>query len=1343
MSENFDVYEKNGEFIVEIEFSYDITEEKVKEIADSLLQYLPDGSLVNTYFRYKDRKILTSEYFEDKRKEKLNNEVNLETNEEIKEENCILAKRQAELSKEIGMIDIKNIKSPKKSKSVKNADVIYKRIIKQESKKIELDIDENQKVVYEGQVLDIEHRELKNNSILCTFTLMCKTDAIKCKFFRKSNEKTNLDAFKDGEYYKIEASLRFDSFDKDLAAFVLAINKASKPQLRFDFEDKKRVELHMHTNMSAMNGVPTVDEIMKFCLDMGYDTIAIADDSAVQSFPYCDEYNEKEKFKIIYGLEVNVVDRYKNLVNDASTLDFDDDIVVFDIETTGLSYVNDRIIEIGAVKISNRKIVDKFLTFVNPEMHIPEESTNISGINDSMVRGAPKIETAIKDFYDFCGQSIISAHNAEFDMAFVKKALRDLGIEFEPPVLDTLSLSRLILTDIKTHPLNLVCKRLGVNLSNHHRADADATATANVLLLLFKKLEDLSINNFSELNKYSTDKLPYSDLKSSKFTLLAKNQEGIKNIYETVSYSHINGFSRVAKAELKNILEKKENLLIGSAGVDGLLFKYFLYGENIEKIKELAKIYDYIEVHPFSAAWSYVKRRDILNRANYNNINKKIIEFADTMGIPVVVSANPYFIEPEDRLFREIILNSVITQKKYKRSEDLYFMTTRELLDEFSYLGEEKAREIVVDNTIKIADEIPRLRSILDETFVPKIEGAEEKLREICYLKASKLYGENLPEIVTKRLDRELKSIIGNGYAVMYIIARKLVKKSLEDGYMVGSRGSVGSSFAATMSDITEVNPLIPHYYCKDVNCDFYDFTQYDGILSGFDLPRKNCPKCNKELVRDGHNIPFETFLGFKGEKEPDIDLNFASEYQSKAHDYIGELLGEKNVFKAGTIGKIAEKTAFGYTRAYFERINKTVSSTYINAISKSVVGIKRTTGQHPGGIMVVPDYKDINDFTPIQYPANNVESNSITTHFDYDCLSGKILKFDILGHEAPGSIKNLEDLSGFDAMNISFDDEKTMSLFSSNKELNILDTEYKETSGALGIPEFGTPFVRQMLADTNPKTFLELSKIAGLAHGTNVWLNNAQDLIRSGTATLKEAICVRDEIMTYLMSMDIEGLTAFSITERVRKGKGLTDEDVALMKEKNIPSWYIDSCNKIKYMFPMAHSVAYVMMSFRIAYYKINYPIAFYAVTFSCKSGDFPLNIVRQGKKIINEHINQIKSTFKPKKKDAETLLTLELVAEMYARGYEFLLPDLYNSHHTDFKVEQNLIRIPFAAIDGVGEVAAKSLAENAKNTKFETIEEIRKLPAVSKVFIEALKEFGALEGLPETGQYSMDMFL
>ncbi|KGG80843.1 DNA polymerase III PolC [Caloranaerobacter azorensis H53214] len=1188
----------------------------------------------------------------------------------------------------------------------------------------------------EGEIFDLEIKELKNNKKLYVFNITDYTNSITVKIFAndKVQEKLNLN-IKNGTFVKINGDVVYDTFLRQIIIIAKSIKLAEKNK-RHDTSTEKRVELHVHTQMSAMDGMSSFSAIAKRASEWGHKAIAITDHGVVQSFPEGMEAAEKYGIKVLYGVEGYLVNDSKLIVSNYNKEKLDCEYVVFDIETTGLSPFNDKITEIGAVKIKGNQIIDRFSQLINPEIEIPEKIVKLTGINNEMVADKPTIEEVLPKFLDFINGCVLVAHNASFDVSFIRVNCNKYGFKLANPILDTLELSRNLFPNLKSHKLNVLAKHLNVKLENHHRAVDDSEATAKIFLKCLLMLKEKGVSELSEINTvFSNNNFKTSE--TYHIVIFAKNQRGLKSLYKIVSESHLKYFHRKPRIPKSLLAKYREDLILGTACEAGELYKALLKGKDFNEIRGIVNFYDYLEIQPVENNLHLIRNGIVKDIEELKLINKKIVELGEKFKKPVVATGDVHFLDPHDEVYRRILMHGQGFSDADNQAP-LYFKTTDEMLKDFEYLGEDKAKEVVIYNTNLIADMIEDILPIPKGTFPPKIEGAEEELRQMTYEKAKKIYGENLPSIVKERLDRELNSIISNGYAVLYIIAQKLVTKSLRDGYLVGSRGSVGSSFVATMSDITEVNPLPPHYVCP--NCKNSEFITDGSVGSGADLPDKICPKCGTKYNKDGHDIPFEVFLGFEGDKEPDIDLNFAGEYQPIAHKYTEQLFGKGYVFRAGTIGTIAEKTAYGFVKKYFEEKGIAVNSAEINRLVKGCTGIKRTSGQHPGGLMVVPNDKEIFDFCPIQYPADDKSSGVITTHFDYHSISGRILKLDILGHDVPTIIKMLEDLTGVDPQKIPLDDEQTMKIFTSTEPLGISKEESGFEVGTLGIPEFGTKFVRQMLIDTKPTTFAELVRISGLSHGTDVWLNNAQDLVRDGVAKLSEVISTRDDIMLYLIYKGLDKKRSFKIMEKVRKGKGLSQEDEDYMREMNVPDWYIESCKKIKYMFPKAHAVAYVMMSFRIAYFKVHYPEAFYATYFTSKAADFDAELITKGPEIIKKKITELEELGNSKTAKEKNLLTvLEVALEMYLRGFKFCKVDLYESDSDKFIITKRGILPPLKSLQGVGENAARSIVKERINGEFLSIEDLVNRTKVTKTVIEALKNHGCLEDMPESNQLSL----
>ena len=1156
------------------------------------------------------------------------------------------------------------------------------------------------------------------------------------------------DKIKKDAYLRVQGEVQFDKYAKEINIMAKAIMTAQAPPPRMDTAEEKRVELHLHTQMSSMDGVTPVKTYIKRAIEWGHKAIAITDHGVVQAFPDAMNAADKSDLKVIYGVEAYLIDDLGNAVFSPRGQNLDDTYVVFDIETTGLSKEKEMITEIGAVKVADGKIIDRFSTFVNPQRPISAEITKLTGITDDMVKDAPTIENVLPEFLKFCEDTVLVAHNASFDTGFIRIAAERAGLgELHHTIVDTLELARALLPELNKHKLDIVCEHLGVTLNGHHRAVNDAEATAEVFIKFLDMLAEKKVFTLDEINVLASRTVNYKKLRAYHAIILVKNYTGLRNLYELVSMAHIDYFFRRPRIPKSKFMQMREGLILGSACEAGELYRALLDGEPKQRIEELVHFYDYLEIQPLGNNKFMIdspRVENIHSMEDIKNMNRKIVELGETYGKPVVATCDVHFIDPDDAAYRKIIM-AAEGFPDADNQPPLYFRTTDEMLAEFDYLGEEKAREVVITNTNLIADQIEKIKPIPDETFPPKIEGADEQLRQICMDKAHSIYGDPLPPLVQERLETELNSIISNGYAVLYIIAQKLVWKSVADGYLVGSRGSVGSSFAANMAGITEVNSLPPHYVCP--NCKYSDF---DSDLvksyameeaSGCDMPDMNCPKCGTLMHKDGHDIPFQTFLGFEGDKEPDIDLNFSGEYQQTAHAYTEELFGVGHVFKAGTIGTLADKTAYGFVKKYFDEREITAHNAEITRLMNGCTGVKRTTGQHPGGLMVVPSDHNIYEFCPIQRPANDVNSTVTTTHFDYHSISGRLLKLDLLGHDDPTVIRMLYDLTGVNPQTVPLGDPATMSLFESPEALGVTAEDIGCETGTLGIPEFGTKFVRGMLLDTKPKTFADLLRISGLSHGTDVWLGNAQTLIENGTITLKETISTRDSIMIYLINKGVDKKKSFKIMEKVRKGKGLTDEDIADMKAANVPDWYIESCQKIKYMFPKAHAAAYVMMAFRIAYFKINYPEAYYATYFTVRAcDDFDYSCMCKGMDVAKAAMREIHAKgMEATAKDKAKMTVLELIVEFYARGFKFLPIDLYKSDSRKFIVTEEGLIPPFNSLQGLGTNAAQSIVDGRAAGEFHTIEELKERTSLGRSLIDLLKENGVLNGIPETNQLSL----
>ena len=1191
-------------------------------------------------------------------------------------------------------------------------------------------------VIVEADLFDIDVRQTRKGSYLYILKITDYDSSVSAKTFCDQKNEF-LDSLNEGQHLKIRGKVAFDPYSKEWGIIFNDLMPLEKEK-RDDKAEEKRVELHLHTQMSAMDSMINVKDVVKRAGDWGHKAIAITDHGVVQAFPDAYSAGEKHGVKIIYGVEAYLVDDGEPIINNPYSSPIDEtEFIVFDLETTGLNPSQHQIIEIGAIKFKNGKKIDEFNSFINPGVKIPAKIKEITGINDRMVKDAPGLKEVITDFIDFAGDGVLVAHNADFDYGFIRTALENLEIEkADYTVLDTLGLSRAVVKDSKNHKLNTLAKYFGVNLENHHRALDDAAATAEVLTNLLKIIRDDGCQNLNQINDYIS-KIDWKDLRPFHAIILAKNKKGLKNLYKLISISHLNNFYKKPRILKSVLLQHREGLIIGSACEAGQIYKAFVNNRPRNEIKKIAKLYDYLELQPLGNNQFLIPDK-VNSKEDLKEINKKIYQLGQELDKPVVATTDAHFLDPKDSIFREILQ----TGQGFDDADQqppIFYRTTEEMLEEFDYFGKKTAKEIVVDNPNQIVDQIDKIKPIPDGLFTPEIEGAEQEIRKMSYERAHEFYGEELPQLVIDRLEKELSSIIENGFAVIYLIAHKLVKKSLEDGYLVGSRGSVGSSFVATMTEITEVNPLPPHYRCPE--CSKHEFITDGSIGTGVDLPDKVCPHCGCEYIKDGFDIPFEVFMGFKGDKVPDIDLNFSGEYQSKIHKYTEEFFGRDYVYKAGTISTIADRTAFGFVKNYLDDKGTEVKRAEIDRLVSGCTGVRRTTGQHPGGLMIVPKTKNIFDFTPIQHPANDQETDIRTTHFDYHSISGRILKLDLLGHDDPTSLRLLQDMTGIEPKDIPLDDPDTMSIFSSTDNLDI-DPELLGTDiGTLGIPEFGTSFVQQMLRDTRPTTFAELVRISGLSHGTDVWLNNAQDLIRDGKAELAEVISVRDDIMNYLLQKGVEPSIAFWIMEHVRKGKGLTEDEEQIMRENNVPDWYIDSCKKIKYMFPKAHAAAYVTMAYRIAYFKVHYPAAFYTAYFSIKAGDFDAQLACNGKEKVIDKIEELETLGNERTaKENGTLTVLRIVLEAMMRGIEFLPVDIYESQTRHFiKKDDNKLLAPLISLQGLGGSAAESLVQERQKSDFTSIEELSNRTSLTSTVIEVLKNHGSLEGMPERNQLSL----
>ena len=1254
-----------------------------------------------------------------------------------------------------------------------NPDVIYGRDFEEEAIPIEEIIGDMGEIVIRGKIIRYDSREIKNEKTILMFDVTDFTDTMTIKMFTRNDQVKEITAeMKAGAFVKLKGVTMIDRFDNELTIGSIAgIKKIPDfTTSRSDTSVQKRVELHCHTKMSDMDGVSEAKDIVKRAYKWGHPAIAITDHGVVQSFPDANHVwedlwkaekakrieagdqspDKQDFFKVIYGMEAYLVDDLKEIVTGDEGQDLNADFVVFDIETTGFSPVNNKIIEIGAVKIRQGEITDRFSVFVNPGVPIPFEIEKLTSINDSMVMDAPPIEVILPQFLDFCQDAVLVAHNANFDMSFIMENAKRQGISRKFTFVDTLGIARVLLTHQAKHTLDAVAKTLSISLENHHRAVDDAECTAHIFLKFSAMLRERGADTLSRINalgESSPDII--KKLTSYHAIILAENNIGRENLYRLVSASHLQYFNRHPRVPKSLLLKYREGLILGSACEAGELYRALLDGKAEEEIARIVNFYDYLEIQPLGNNHFMIdspKVPAVNSEEDIMDFNRRIVALGEEFNKPVVATCDVHFLDPEDEVYRRIIMAG----KGFDDADNqapLYLRTTEEMLKEFEYLGSDKAREVVITNTNKIADRIDVMSPVRPDKCPPVIPDSDKTLTEICYNKAHELYGEELPAIVKDRLDKELHSIISNGFAVMYIIAQKLVWKSVEDGYLVGSRGSVGSSLVAFMAGITEVNSLSAHYRCP--NCHYYDFDSPEVKAfagnAGCDMPDKICPVCGKPLVKDGFDIPFETFLGFKGDKEPDIDLNFSGEYQSKAHKYTEVIFGAGQTYRAGTVGTLADKTAYGYVKNYYEERGKRKRSCEINRIVLGCTGVRRSTGQHPGGIIVLPVGEDINSFTPVQHPANDMTTDIVTTHFDYHSIDHNLLKLDILGHDDPTMIRMLQDLTGIDPTTIPLDDPGVMSLFQNTSALGITPDDIDGCPvGSLGIPEFGTDFVIQMLLDTKPKCFSDLIRISGLGHGTDVWLGNAQTLILEGTADISHCICCRDDIMIYLINKGVDSALSFTIMESVRKGKGLKPEFESAMKEKDVPDWYIASCKKIKYMFPKAHAAAYVMMAWRIAYCKINYPLAYYAAFFSIRAKAFSYELMCQGM----QHLKNVMADYKKREdtlsqKEQASLKDMKIVLEMYARGYDFIPIDIFSAKSRSFQIVDGKLMPSLNSIDGLGEAAADAIVEAAKDGPFLSKDDFRQRTKVSKTIVELMDSLNLLGKLPESNQISLFDFV
>ncbi|MGP6139742.1 PolC-type DNA polymerase III [Jeotgalibaca sp. A127] len=1203
--------------------------------------------------------------------------------------------------------------------------------------------EEERSVVVQGNIFDSEIRELRSGRKLLVFKVTDYSSSFSIKMFSNNEQdEMTFEKIKKGKWVKVRGNVQEDTFMRDLVINARDVNEVKVPE-RTDRapEEEKRVELHLHSNMSQMDATNSISDLVAQAGKWGHKAIAITDHAGAQAYPDAHAAGKKHGVKILYGIEANIVDDGVPVAYNPAHRELSEDTyVVYDVETTGLSAVYDSIIELAAVKMYKGNVIDTFEAFVNPGVPLSQLIINLTGITDSMLRDAPSEAEVIPKFREFCGDAVLVAHNASFDMGFLNKGYERSGFpEATNPVIDTLELSRFLHPQLKSHRLNTLAKKYNVNLEQHHRAVFDAETTGHLCWIFLKEAkDDHNITYHDELNIGVGRGDSYKQARPFHATILAKNQAGLKELFKLISASSVQYFYRTARIPRSLLIDHRENLLVGSACSNGEIFEAMMQKGKDEAL-EKAKFYDYIEVMPKGVYKPLIERELVKNESDLEEIISELVAIGKELNKPVVATGNVHYLNREDAIYREILLGSLkINQGKTLNLPEAHFRTTDEMLNDFNFLGADVAKEIVVTNTNKLADAIEEVTPIKSELYTPNIEGANDEIRKLSYDEAKRLYGEKLPEIVEKRLEKELKSIIGNGFAVIYLISQKLVLKSNQDGYLVGSRGSVGSSFVATMTGITEVNPLPPHYRCP--NCHYNHFIQDGSIGSGYDLEEKPCPECGTYMDRDGHDIPFETFLGFYGDKVPDIDLNFSGEYQAKAHAYTKLLFGEDYVYRAGTIGTVADKTAYGYVKGYERDHGKHYSSAEIDRLAKGFTGVKRTTGQHPGGIIVIPDYMDVYDFTPIQFPADDQKSEWKTTHFDFHSIHDNVLKLDILGHDDPTMIRMLQDLSGIDPQTIPPNDPEVMKIFSGTDVLGVTPEQIFSNTGTLGVPEFGTRFVRGMLEQTKPSTFAELLQISGLSHGTDVYLGNAEVLIRENNIPLANVIGCRDDIMVYLIYHGLEDGLAFKIMESVRKGKGIPNEWQAEMRAKEIPEWYIESCLKIKYMFPKAHAAAYVLMALRVAYFKVHDPILYYAAYFSVRAYDFDLVAMSQGKETIKVKMKEIMDKGLDASVKEKSLLTvLEIANEMVERGFTFKMVDIEKSDAKNFLIEGDSLIAPFRAINGLGENVAKQIVQAREEQPFLSKEDLATRGKVSKTIIDYMDENGVLTGLPDENQLSL----
>lgn len=1197
--------------------------------------------------------------------------------------------------------------------------------------------------VIEGHIFSKDIRDLRNGGQLLIMGVTDYTSSVTVKLMSgRRISKESLNQFNKGEWIRLEGDMIPDNYTSELYFRPRSIRKITKAE-RVDHspEGQKRVELHAHTQMSMLDATNSASDIIAQAAKWGHPAVAITDHSGVQAFPEAYHAGKANDIKVIYGVEIYLVNDGELVAYDPQDINLEEaTYVVFDVETTGLSSQYDKIIELAGVKMQGGEIIDRFERFVNPHEPLSAFTTELTGITDAMVKDAPEIDDVLRDFHKFSQDTVLVAHNASFDMGFINKGYKRFGLKVDKqPVIDTLELSRTVNPDMKSHRLNVLCKRYGVSLEQHHRAIYDAEATGYLAMKLLKQAsEQFNMQSHKDLNSQVGKGDAYKQARPTHATLLVKNQQGLKDLFKLVSISNIDYFYRTPRVPRSILNQYRDNILVGTACDEGEIFTAMMQ-KGYDEANELVGFYDYIELMPKSVYSPLIKQDLIRSEEDLEHIMRELVRLGEENDKLVVATGNVHYLNERDSIYREVVLKSLKpNQNRELHLPAVHFRTTDEMLQEYRFLGEELAYKLVVTNSVKIADSIDEVEVIKKELYSPRIEGSDEEIKQMSYEKAHELYGDPLPEIVKERIEKELNSIISNEFAVIYLISQKLVQKSNDDGYLVGSRGSVGSSLVATLTGITEVNPLAPHYYCP--SCQYSEFFTKGEIGSGYDLPDKRCPKCGTNLAKEGQDIPFETFLGFHGDKVPDIDLNFSGEYQAKAHAFTKDLFGEEYVYRAGTIGTVAQKTGLGYVRGYMESTGIPLPQAERERLAYGIEGVRRTTGQHPGGIIVIPDYMDVYDFTPIQYPADDSTAEWKTTHFDFHSIDENVLKLDILGHDDPTMIRMLQDLSGIDPQTISPTDPEVMKIFSGTEVLGVTPEQIFSETGTLGVPEFGTNFVRGMVSETKPKTFAELLQISGLSHGTDVWLGNAQELIRQNIVPLSEVIGCRDDIMVTLIHYGLDESLAFKIMEHVRKGRGIPDEWQAEMRSHNVPEWYIDSCLKIKYMFPKAHAAAYVLMALRVAYFKVHMPLHYYCAYFSVRAKDFDIVSFHQGKEMVKRRIREIKDKgFQATNKENELLTELEIANEMLERGYSFQMVNLEKSDAQDFIMEGDSLIPPFRAIPGLGLSVAKQIVQARQEAPFLSKEDLQKRGKVSKTILAYLDEQQVLEGLPDEDQLSL----